>query len=434
MKTYQAVPYRLYPGEGDEMMHFNEDSLEFTALSPAHCSILAEFASRQTKESVLQRHIGDQGAASLIDEIIEFGLVKKTILVHPIQKEVNLRPEVQAFRIVLTEKCNIRCAECFVTKKAGRLRNMSLETLEEVIRKTIPYGTRENLRYHFFGGEPLLRFGHIRRAVEILEEAVVGGHMKQPQYATTTNATLITDKIIAFFKKFDFKVGVSIDGLEDVNDRLRIYADGRGTFKTVARNYDRLLEAGINCHVLITPHPRFLDELPSIFRGILKRFPMKAVTVNTPFHFETVQWSVPGKRYATVLVELMHIAKEFGVSVDSAITPSFAAIANNLRREGPCAFQSAAIVASINPEGQMSFCPQKWQASLVSLSTSDTGLCIPIRRAENCLSCEARNICGGPCPAFQHLSGQTLDKNKCDFMRALIGEVAGNIDLFEVSE
>lgn len=430
MTKYQAVPHQFYLDKEEEVIHFDEDSLALTELSQLHRTVLAEFAQMRTKNEVLKIHDDDQNVAEVINELVELGLMREKLPLIP-PHSFNLRPNIRAFRIVLTEKCNLKCVECFVTKRADNLSTMTEDRLAHAIRETILYGAKDRVTYHFFGGEPLLRFELIKHAVTILEKAVTEGRIVRPLYAITTNATVISDEIISFFKEYDFKVGVSVDGPKEINDHLRIYGDGRGTFKDIERNYKRLMATGIDCHILITPHPNHLDELPRIFRSVLEIFPMKTVTVNTPLHFDTIQWTVPGERYAKLLIEIMRIAREFEVSVDSAASPPLAALAGNVRREGPCALVCDTVMASISPDGNISFCSQKWHPFLTVPIVSETTFKMPIRRTDDCLTCEALGICGGPCPAFQQISGNPLDNNKCDFMRSLLREVATNLDLFE---
>jgi radical SAM protein with 4Fe4S-binding SPASM domain len=432
-KRYKAVPYHLYGSSDEELIHFNEETLDLTEITPLHKTLLEEFCEACLKSDVLEKYQEVIDIEEVIDDLIELGLISHVQSLHQIAV-VDLRPNIRAFRIVLTEKCNLRCVECFVTKEQARLRTMTPATLDRVIRQSIPYGVSHRITYHFFGGEPLLRFDYIKRAVEIIDEAVAQGEMIRPLYTMTTNLTLLDQEILFFLAEHDVKVGVSIDGPEGINDNLRIYADGRGTFQDVARNYSQLIEYNIDAHVLITPHPDYLDELPAIFRHILEVFPMQTITVNTPLHFHTLQWTVPGERYAKLLIELMFIAKDFGVSVDSAASPPLAALAGNIRREGPCALVKDSIMASVGPDGSLSFCAQKWHPFLsVPEVSSGTTLHTPIRRDDECKTCEARYICGGPCPAYQKIRGAHLDGNKCDFMRALLKEVVGNISLFELS-
>ncbi|OGI34294.1 MAG: hypothetical protein A2259_05050 [Candidatus Moranbacteria bacterium RIFOXYA2_FULL_43_15] len=427
-----AVPHQFFEGAEGVLVHFNEETLALTELDLVHQTLLGNFAEMRTKDEVISAHDGDEDVADAVDELIELGLIT-THLSQQSVMEFNLRPSVRAFRIVLTEKCNLRCIECFVVKHVDELRTMSKETLERVVRTTISYGTESRVTYHFFGGEPLLRFDYIKRAVEIIEDAIAHGKMVRPLYTITTNLTLLTEEIVSFFKKYDVKVGVSVDGPKGINDQLRVYADGRGTFDEVYANYMRLVEAGIDSHVLITPNSDFLDELPSIFTSVLDTFPMKTVTVNTPLHFETVQWTVPGEKYAKLLVQLISIARKYGVSVDSAASPPLAALAGNVKRESPCSLICDAAMALIDPDGKVSFCSQKWHSFLsVPLDHASDILQIPIHRENDCMRCPARNICGGPCPAFQRISGKSIDDNKCAFMRSLLKEVINNLNLFEV--
>lgn len=291
MKKYQAVPFRIYEGGGGEIIHFAEDTLDLTELTPLHVAVLEAFRSKRALDVVIQDFLDQPDVPGVIDELIELGLISAQVTQFSIPV-VDLRPNIRAFRIVLTEKCNLRCAECFATKEPERLRTMDPDVLGRVIRGTIPYGRSQAVTYHFFGGEPLLRFDSLQRAVAILEEAVAGGAMVRPIYRITTNLTILDDEIIAFLKGHRFHVGVSIDGPEAVNDVLRTYIDGRGTFQAVATNYRRLRESGIGTHVLITPHLDHLAELPEIFRTILEQFPMETVTVNISCGIRNLSWYV----------------------------------------------------------------------------------------------------------------------------------------------
>ena len=435
MKKYRVHPYRLYDGASKEIVHFDEEALLLTELTPLHKKILLDFSDQRTRSEVLDLNAGVLGVKQAINELIELKLIDCSMPSVRCSLSKDLRPEIAAFRVVLTEQCNLCCAECFVTKQRSRLRTMSRGTLCDTVKETIPYGANKRLVYHFFGGEPLICIDHIKQAVKIIRKAVRDKLMVRPIFAITTNLTLLNDETVSFFKENDFKVGVSIDGPEKINDQLRIYRNGMGTFRDVYQNYQKLLEAKIDCHILVTPHASHLAELPEIFRKILTKFRMKTVTVNTPLNFKTVRWTMPGERYAHVLIQLHRIAREFGVNIDSAASPPLVALALWTRREGPCSIVCNKTMVSIGPDGSVSYCAQKWHHSLsVPNVPSCSALKIPVRRESRCLTCEARNICGGPCPAYQQIAHRRIDKNKCAFMRALLKEIAANLDLFEEVE
>jgi radical SAM protein with 4Fe4S-binding SPASM domain len=153
--------------------------------------------------------------------------------------------------------------------------------------------------------------------------------------------------------------------------------------------------------------------------------------VNTPFEFNTLKWSVPGKTFARALIDLTRIARDRGVEVDSAITPIISALGNGIKRAWPCSLVDTDIMVSVDPLGNVSFCPQRWHHDLtVPLEFAREVLRVPVHHAEQCADCVARYLCGGPCPAFQRISGERIDSNKCAFMRAIVREILSNVDLF----
>lgn len=428
---YKTASFKLFDGDGGGSIYFNEETLEVLEIPSAYISILKEFTKGRTKQDVLER-CAESDVSEIIDELIDMGIIVNNAGEKNLLKNFNIHPQVSAFRIVLTETCNLSCVECFVTKNRKKLNTMSSEVLDRVIRQTIPYGQSISLKYHFFGGEPILRFDHIKRAVAIIRDAVEKGEMLQPVYMITTNGTMITEEIVQFFKKHNFRVGVSVDGPIHINDKLRVYHNGRGTFQDIIRSYTQMLKAGVEVHTLITPHPDYLNSLPTILRGVLEEFPMKKVTINTPFNYNTLKWSVRGDWFAEILIELIRVAQKLGVEVDSAASPLLAAISNEVCRESPCAFFSDNVMTSVDTEGNMSFCAQKWHPNLsVPLGTDKSAFTIPVQREDSCQACEARNICGGPCPAYQKISKESIDLNKCLFMRTMLKEIVSNLEMFE---
>ncbi|MDF1498051.1 MAG: radical SAM protein [Patescibacteria group bacterium] len=429
MKKISAHPFRVYSGSRGKITIFDEETLNYAEVGSSHLVILNAFKiARDPKKVIISMPLSKQKEAwRVLKELDELGFFSRSKSI-PYPKVFNLNPDIRAFRIALTEECNLKCPECFVTKNRNNLKTMSHATLETVIKKTISYGTSEKITYHFFGGEPLIRFDHIKRTVDMVNEAVKTRKMIKPFYTMTTNLTFLNDNMIRFFKKNDFKIGVSIDGPENINNKFRIYKNGRGSFKDTKHNYYRLIKAGIDTHVLITPHAGFLDQLPKIFRGTLKTFPSKTITINTPFHYRSLAWNIDGEKYAQILVKLVRIARKNKVTIDSAASPILFSLANNIKRHCPCMFNNGYIMASISTEGHLSFCSQNWNDVL--LTNFKGKMNIPIKRISQCSKCEARHICGGPCPAFQIISGKEIDRQKCRFMQTILKEIAMNAKIF----
>ena len=60
------------------------------------------------------------------------------------------------------------------------------------------------------------------------EQAAARG--KRVEFNLTTNATLLTSEMIGFLADYDISVTVSIDGPREMQDRFRVFHDGRGSY------------------------------------------------------------------------------------------------------------------------------------------------------------------------------------------------------------
>jgi uncharacterized protein len=88
----------------------------------------------------------------------------------------------------------------------------------------------------FYGGEPLLRAGAIRRLVdELVHDKEVSW-----QVSVVTNGTLLRRDIAVFLVENDVALQVSLDGPRHVHDRFRRFEDGSPTFDVVLANLSML--------------------------------------------------------------------------------------------------------------------------------------------------------------------------------------------------
>lgn len=142
---------------------------------------------------------------------------------------------VKALCLHIAHDCNLRCRYCFAsTGDFGSGRSLMPA---EVGKKAIDFlikasGGRRNLEVDFFGGEPLLNFGAVREIVRYALEKGEGTG-KNFRFTLTTNAVLLNEEHKAFINEHMGNVVLSIDGREEVNDRMRFRADGSGTYSAI---------------------------------------------------------------------------------------------------------------------------------------------------------------------------------------------------------
>ena len=63
---------------------------------------------------------------------------------------------------------------------------------------------------------------------------------KTINFLINTNATLISEEIVELFRKYRFRVTVSIDGYREIHDENRIYHNGKGSFSMVTEKIGML--------------------------------------------------------------------------------------------------------------------------------------------------------------------------------------------------
>jgi uncharacterized protein len=125
----------------------------------------------------------------------------------------------------------------------------------------------------FFGGEPLMGFTTIKKAVQTSEEYCTAHQARQPTFTITTNGTLVEKEMIEFFKRHNFSVHVSLDGAQHIHDKQRQFPSGRGTYDIVKKKIDLLRGAGVEVGieaVFTDYHRKCKETIESTYEFLLK--------------------------------------------------------------------------------------------------------------------------------------------------------------------
>ncbi|MGN0578633.1 MAG: radical SAM protein [Ruminiclostridium sp.] len=111
----------------------------------------------------------------------------------------------------LTGRCNLNCRYCYASENCAK-NDMAFETARLVIDKM----RGEPLKIQFAGGEPMLNFGLAERVCEyVLAEGIDAVFQMQ------TNGILIDKPSAKRIKRLNISVGVSLDGVPEINELTR---------------------------------------------------------------------------------------------------------------------------------------------------------------------------------------------------------------------
>ncbi|HXQ04800.1 MAG TPA: cyclophane-forming radical SAM/SPASM peptide maturase GrrM/OscB [Bradyrhizobium sp.] len=159
------------------------------------------------------------------------------------------RLSIEMLVLQSTPFCNLDCSYCYLPDRASK-RQMSQATLERTFERVF---TSTFLSGHltvlWHAGEPLVPgVAYYKNAFGIIDR------LKPPGLAIShsiqTNATLLNRQWIDFLRAHDVRVGTSIDGPADLNDRSRKTRAGGGSFEQTMRGIRLLQEHDYPFHVI----------------------------------------------------------------------------------------------------------------------------------------------------------------------------------------
>jgi uncharacterized protein len=92
-----------------------------------------------------------------------------------------------------------------------------------------------------------------------------------------TNATLLDEPWVRFFAEENFRLGISMDGPEDLHNQFRRTQDGKGTFQKALAGYDLALLYGLDPEILCVVNSHNVKH-PSLIYRYFKRLGVKTMT------------------------------------------------------------------------------------------------------------------------------------------------------------
>jgi len=168
----------------------------------------------------------------------------------------------------ISELCNFGCKHCFyyiparLNKTSMDFTLMSFETAKKAVDFYLKFAERSiysERGIHFGSAEPLLNY-------DVLKKIVLYAENQNPNitFALNTNLSLLNKEKAQFLKKHNIQITISIDGLQNANDKIRTFKDGSGTFSKIMEKVKMLqdLEYPIDSFNLLITENNFdlIDE------------------------------------------------------------------------------------------------------------------------------------------------------------------------------
>jgi radical SAM protein with 4Fe4S-binding SPASM domain len=153
----------------------------------------------------------------------------------------------------ISRACNLKCVHCYNDSGASKADDeLSTEEAKVVLDDLADFGVPSVL---FSGGEPLMR----PDLFELIEYA--GGHGVRT--VISTNGTLITTDLAKKIKQHGVSyVGISLDGVGEINDKFRGVP---GAFDRAVAGIKNCQDAGVRIGLRLTLTKRNVQDLEGLF-------------------------------------------------------------------------------------------------------------------------------------------------------------------------
>ncbi len=248
--SYQLCEHHAFEAAGTEFLYLVPSGAIF-ALDPLGKEVISRVSERSYTREELVGRLSDRYKPRQVETVLTELEHSDVISFGTPEMQLPKVPErtfpLQRIVLNVTNQCNLACTYCYeysadrISQTEGKPKHMNHQVAEAAIDLLIhESGQRRAIHVTFFGGETLLNFSVMRTSVAYAKrKAAEAG--KYVEFSLTTNATLLTEEIVDFLSEHHIGVTVSIDGDQELNDKMRVFKDGRGSYDVIVPRIKMLL-------------------------------------------------------------------------------------------------------------------------------------------------------------------------------------------------
>jgi uncharacterized protein len=444
--TYRLGEFHRFEGGGREFLYLVPAGAIFE-MDDAVAAVLGRLSEGEAGYEELITALAEGGftepdAAELLEELFR----ARVIVSHDAVREPLEAPPadfpLQSLVMNLTNQCNLSCQYCYefgedkVATPEGKPKFMDLPTAKASVDFLLDQSPgRRNIHITFFGGETLMNFPLLKQVVAYATERAAE-QLRSIDFSLTTNATLLTPAIVEFLSQNRIGVTVSMDGPPEVHDKLRVFANGKGSYDIVEPRVRMLLQ---------NHRTRPIVARVTLTNGVYDVVRIyKHLKQDLGFHevgFAPVTTS-PNRLYAINEPGMDSVLAQFHVLADeyleyalrgemhgfSNVSDTIAELYQGVNKSHPCG--AGLGLMGVGPSGDIAPCHRFVDSDTHSLGNIATGVDRTkqadflsrghINSKYDCHTCWARPLCAGGChhEAFVRY-GDTGHPNLhyCDWIR-----------------
>ena len=409
--------------------------------------VMDRLAAQPVPHEQLLKDLAEQGfglaeAEELIRELCYARLIAGEHVTPELPEAPPADFPLQTLVLNLTNQCNLSCQYCYefgadkIATPEGKPKFMDFETAKASVDFLLEQSAgRRTLHVTFFGGETLMNFPLLKNVVGYANQRAAE-QGRRIDFSLTTNATLLTPAIIEFLSENRIGVTVSMDGPAELHDKLRVFANGRGSYDIIEPRVRALIQnhrtRPITARVTLTAG---VTDVVRIFRHLKQDLGFHEVGFAPVTTSPNQLYAINARGMDSVLdqfkllaVEYLEYALRGEMHGFSNVSDTLSELCQGVNKSHPCG--AGLGLVGVGPSGDIAPCHRFVDSDTHALGHITTGIDREkqadfLRRGHigskyDCHTCWARPLCAGGChhEAFVRY-GDTGHPNLhfCDWIR-----------------
>ncbi|MDP2904420.1 MAG: FxsB family cyclophane-forming radical SAM/SPASM peptide maturase [Methylovulum sp.] len=156
---------------------------------------------------------------------------------------------INSYVVKVHSRCNLDCTYCYEYNRGNSGWKLKPHEMSIAIFRQMCFRIRDHAILHklpsidlaFHGGEPLLRSPGFFEEASNTAKSIISS-IYELNIGVQTNAILLSDAHLEVFFQQQIRVGVSLDGPIDVNDKFRVYKKGAGSYTKAVRGISKMVK------------------------------------------------------------------------------------------------------------------------------------------------------------------------------------------------
>ena len=326
--------------------------------------------------------------------------------------------------ILLTQQCNLQCGYCYA-KSSRNNETATRENIKVLIDRILSNRPKSQKIFSFIGGgEPTLYWKLLVYSVEYIRK---NQNHDNVIISITTNGTLLDEERIGWLKKNRVDVGLSFDILPELQNKGRMFKNGKGSFNRLDKTIKIFHKNGLFFRIRATISDEAVGLMPQMIEFVRDNYPFITHVQLEPVQDRKQNNHIYYEKFIENFIRAHQIGRQSGIVVYNMITLSVEAVKTQFCRGEFCMTPNGSIVACQRFSSEMDklfpkFSYGKIENGIVSIDDNSLAAVGGLfsQKLPQCETCFAKYNCAGICAAIR--SDLPLDQllEHCKFTKELI--------------